>query len=141
VKALKKSSESEVRTAKERLATLIIEEKAQESARPGLQRQARRGHLSDDYQEKASSWRDRVAAIQEESKRLEIGHIEIVDEALRVLDLAQRAYALYMKQDDNFERRKLIEIFSSKVAISGGRVVSNWLEPFKTASKLAKEAG
>jgi hypothetical protein len=60
---------------------------------------------------------------------------------MRVLDLAQRAYALYMKQDDNFERRKLIDVFSSRVAISGGRVVSNWLEPFKTASKLAKEAG
>ena len=58
-----------------------------------------------------------------------------------MLDLAQRAYTLYLKQDDNFERRKLIEIFSSRVAISGDRVLSNWLEPFKTASKLAKEAG
>ena len=95
----------------------------------------------EDYQGKASSTRERLEAVRDESKRLEIGHIEIVDEALQVLDLAQRAHALYLKQDDNFERRKLIEIFSSKVVISGGRVVSNWLEPFKTASKLAKEAG
>jgi hypothetical protein len=60
VKELKKSSESEIRTAKERLATLIIEEKRLKNRLDQAYNDKLDGVISaEDYQEKASSWRDR----------------------------------------------------------------------------------
>ena len=63
-----------------------------------------------------------------------------MDQADRILDLAQRAHELYLSQQDNHERRKLVDSIISKVVISGRKAVLNLREPFQTLSKLALRA-
>ncbi len=64
-------------------------------------------------------------------------NVTYLDQAERILHLAQRAHALYQKQENNYERRKLVDSIISKVVISDRRTVLNLREPFKTLSKLA----
>ena len=60
--------------------------------------------------------------------------------ASRILDLAQRAYDLYMAQTDNFERRKLLDDLVSKVVIKDKMALSNLKEPFQTLARVASAA-
>ena len=63
-----------------------------------------------------------------------------LEEAERILDLAQRAHAIYTEEDDNFKRRELIDLVVPKVVISDNRALSNLWEPFAALSKVAVAA-
>jgi hypothetical protein len=65
------------------------------------------------------------------------GFFSYRQEASRILDLSQRAYDLYMKPQDNFEKRKLVDLMVSKVVVADNRVVSNLREPFQTLARVA----
>lgn len=94
----------------------------------------------DEFRDKADAWRRRQAELQIEIQAHQRADVGYLQEASRILDLAQRAYDLYMKQKDYFEKRKLVELLVSKVVISGGRAVSNLREPFQTLSRVALTA-
>jgi hypothetical protein len=60
-----------------------------------------------------------------------------LEEAERILDLAQRAHAIYMEEPDNFTRRRLVDAVVSKVTVQDNRALSNLWEPFDSLSKVA----
>lgn len=94
----------------------------------------------EEYREKVASWRGRLLEVQNEVNAHQSSDHGYMDQADRILDLAQRAHDLYMRQQDNHERRKLVDSFVSKVVISGRKAVLNLREPFQTLAKLALKA-
>jgi hypothetical protein len=86
---------------------------------------------------KSSEWRNRLFELQNGIRAHQSANVTYLDQAERILDLAQRAHSLYQKQDNNYERRKLIDTIISKVVISDRRTVLKLREPFGTLSKLA----
>ena len=62
-------------------------------------------------------WRDRLAKVRAELSGFEGAHDLYLDEASRILEIAQRAYDVYMAQTDGLERRKLLDDLVSKVVI------------------------
>jgi hypothetical protein len=95
---------------------------------------------ADEYAEKVKVWRERLAKAREELRALGGAHDLYLDEASRILDVAQRAYDIYMGQDDNFQRRQLLDDIVSRVVIKDKMALSNLREPFSTLSKLASAA-
>ena len=94
----------------------------------------------DEYREKVAGWRGRLIEIQNEMQAHQSSDHGYMDQADRILDLAQRAHEIYMRQQDNHERRKLVDSYISKVVISGRKAVLNLREPFLSLSKLALKA-
>lgn len=94
----------------------------------------------EEYKEKAEAWRNCLVELQQEIRGHETADANYLDQGSRILELAQRAHELYERQPDNFEKRKMVDLVSSKVVISGGRVVLNLREPFSTLSKVAVAA-
>ena len=95
---------------------------------------------AEQYQHKVAGWRARMVQIQEELRAHQSADFTHADQAMHILELAQRAHELYMRQQDNHERRKLIDSYVSKVVISGRKAVLNLREPFLSLSKLALKA-
>ncbi len=94
----------------------------------------------EEYREKVASWRGRLLEVQNEVNAHQSSDHGYMDQADRILDLAQRAHELYLGQQDNHERRKLVDSIISKVVITGRKAVLNLREPFLTLSKLALKA-
>ncbi len=67
-------------------------------------------------------------------------HDLYLDEVSRILEIAQRAYDVYMSHTDNFERRKLLDDLVSKVVIKDKMALSNLKEPFQTLARVASAA-
>lgn len=84
--------------------------------------------------------RNRRLEIQNEIRAHTVADGKYLQEAERILDLAQRAHAIYMEEDDNFRRRELIDLVVSKVVISDKRALPNLWEPFSAMSKMAVAA-
>ena len=95
---------------------------------------------ADEFSEKAQEWRRRQTELQVEIQAHQKADVDYLQLASRVLDLTQRAYDLYTRQQDNFEKRKLVDLMVSKVVVSDHQFVSNLREPFFTLSKLALAA-
>jgi len=139
--ALRESFGAEQDYHKERLAAL----QAEQTRLKGRLEQAYNDRLDglitpDEFRDRAATWRARQIEIQNEIGAHQKADLSYLEEGARVLDLAQRAHQIYVKEQDQFARRKLIDLVVSKVVISGGRAVSNLREPFSTLSKLAVAA-
>jgi len=91
----------------------------------------------EEFRTKADQWRARQAELEIATHAHQEADASYLDEGSRVLELAQRAYDLYARQPDHFERRKLLDLMVSKVVIEGGSAASNLREPFSTLSRLA----
>ena len=94
----------------------------------------------EEFREKSAAWRSRQLEIQNELRAHTVADGKYLDEADRILDLAQRAHEIYDAEGDNFTRRRLIDTVVSKVTISDHRVLSNLWEPFNSLSKVAVAA-
>ncbi len=94
----------------------------------------------EEYKEKVAAWRARLLEVQNEIRAHQSSDHGFMDQADRILDLAQRAHEIYVRQQDNHERRKLVDSIISKVVISGRKAVLNLREPFETLAKLAYKA-
>ncbi len=94
----------------------------------------------EEFREKSSEWRSRQLEIQNEIRAHTVAYGKYLEEAERILELAQRAHAIYMDEPDNFTRRRLVDAVVSKVAFKDNRAVSNLWEPFETLSKVAVAA-
>ena len=139
--ALRSSTAAERELAEIRLTALKAEETRLKNRLDQAYEDKLDGDLpADEYREKATAWRDRLTTIKCEIAALETDGGTFLEEASKVLDLAQRAHSLYTRQKDNYERRKLLDLMVSKVVILGRRAVLNLREPFNTLSKLAVAA-
>lgn len=94
----------------------------------------------EEFREKSAGWRARQLEIQNELRAHTVADGKYLDEASRILDLAQRAHEIYEAEEDNFARRELLDTIVSKVTIKDNRALSNLWEPFNSLSKLAVEA-
>lgn len=94
----------------------------------------------DEFREKSAGWRARQLEILNELRAHTVADGKYLDEADRILDLAQRAHAIYEAEEDNFTRRRLLDGMVSKVTISDNQAVLNLWEPFSSLSKLALAA-
>lgn len=95
----------------------------------------------EEFKTKAEGWRQRQAELQIELQAHESANVSYLQEASRILELAHKAHDLYVRTQDHFERRKLLDLIVSKVVISGGRAVSNLREPLPALVKLASGSG
>ena len=95
---------------------------------------------SEEFREKSAEWRSRQLEIHNELRAHTVAGGKYLDEAERILDLAQRAHAIYEEERDNFTRRRLIDTVVSKVTISDNQALSNLWEPFQSLSKVAVAA-
>ncbi len=140
--ALRRSFGSEVAFHKERLATLQSELTKIKNRLEAAYNDRLDGLITpEEFRQKAEGWRNRQVEIQEEIGAHQKADETYLDEESRIRDLAQRAYQLYMKQKDPFERRKLLNLMVSKAVVSDGRPDSNLLQPFETVSNVLVEAG
>lgn len=95
---------------------------------------------TEDYREKSEAWRNRLFAVQNEIRAHQTADSTYLKEGERIFDLTQRAYALYEKQPDFYEKRKLIDSMISKVVVKDRQALLNLREPFHSLSKLALAA-
>ncbi len=56
------------------------------------------------------------------------------DEGVRILELANKAYSLYLKQD-HYERAKLLKIVLSYCSLKDGTLCPTYKEPFDMLAK------
>lgn len=139
--AIKESFGAEKAYHAERLAALRAEETKLKNRIEQAYTDRVDGVLTvDEYRERAGGWRERQMAIREEIRRHELADTVYLEEASRILELAQKAHQLYLDQPDLHEKRKLIDLVVSKVVISDNGAVWNLKEPFQTLSKVAQDA-
>ncbi len=139
--ALKESFAGEKEYTKARVTTLQAEESRVKNRLDQAYLDKLDGTLTpEEYREKSSAWRSRLFRLREEIRGTDGAHDLYLEEGYRILDLAQRAHAIFTESKDAASRRKLIELIVSKVVISGKKAVSNLREPFAALSKLAVAA-
>jgi DNA invertase Pin-like site-specific DNA recombinase len=139
--ALKKSYAAEREYAGERSGALRAEEARLKNRIDQVYNDKLDGVITaEEYAEKVHAWRERLAKVRAELGGLDGAHDLYLNEASRILDLAQRAYDVYMAQTDNFERRKLLDDLVSKVVIRDKMALSNLKEPFQTLVRVASAA-
>ena len=85
-------------------------------------------------------YRSKQGKIEErlmEHKRAGVNYLE---DSNRILELAQNAYSLYLRQD-SFEQRKMLNLLSSNSILKDGKVEIELRKPFDTiADGVAEEA-
>lgn len=91
---------------------------------------------ADEYKAKSGTWTERLFEIRNGIRAHENTDATYMAQSERILDLAQRAYDLYVQQTNNYERRKLVDCIISKVVISDRRAVLNLRKPFETLTSL-----
>jgi len=103
--ALKKSYAAEKEFAGKRTGVLRAEESRLKNRIDQAYNDKLDGLITaEHYAEKVALWREQLAKARAELAGLEVAHDLYLNEASRILDLAQRAFDLYMAQTDNFER-------------------------------------
>ncbi len=139
--ALKKSYAAEKEFAHERTGVLQAEASRLKNRIDQAYNDKLDGLITaDEYAEKVQAWRERLTKVRAELGGFEGAHDLYLDEASRILELAQRAYDVYTAQTDNFERRKLLDDLVSKVVIKDKMALSNLKEPFQTLARVASAA-
>ncbi len=94
----------------------------------------------EDFKAKSEGWRLRLMDVQGEIRAHQEADGSYLEDATLILDIAQRAYAIYEVAADNFERRRIVDQLVSKVVISDRRAVLNLWEPYSVLSKVAVAA-
>ena len=88
----------------------------------------------DDYDSKVTLWRkeiDEVSDMLERHKNADVNYFEL---GIHILELANRAYSLYVKQKP-VERRKLLHIILSNCTFDGVSLCPTYRRPFDLLAK------
>ena len=91
------------------------------------------------FQRKRAEWEDQRAAAQRELERLTLADDSSLDLGLRVFELANRAYDLYIEQQPS-ERAKLLEVLLSNCTMTDGELTPTYRKPFDILVDLANES-
>lgn len=81
------------------------------------------------FQAKRAEWDRQRLEASEEVRRLSNVNAQSLDTAIRVFELANRAYDL-VKDREPQEQRELLEILFSNFVLAEGRLSANWRKPF-----------
>jgi len=90
------------------------------------------------FQRKRNEWEDQRAAAQRELDRLTQADDSSLNLGLQVIELAKRAYDLYIEQAPQ-ERAKLLEVLLSNCTMAEGTLTPIYREPFDILVELARE--
>ncbi len=96
------------------------------------------GKITEDFwREKSEEWRDEQQAIREKIEKHENANVNYFDQGVKILELAHRAYPLYLSQNA-FEKRKLLDYILSNCTLTNGTLCATYRKPFDILAKGVK---
>ena len=81
------------------------------------------------WDRKSQEWQNDLLAIQAEIERHRKANVDYYTDGLRILELAQRAYSLYLGQDSH-EQRKLLDTVLLNCTFDRGTIIPTCRKPF-----------
>ena len=93
------------------------------------------GEISAEFWErKSAKWNDEMSRIQAEIERHQKASMDYVQTGVQILELANKAYDLYLAQN-NHERRKLLNVLLLNCAFYRGTLYPTYRKPFDILAK------
>ena len=88
------------------------------------------GKISDEfYEERIAEWQEEIDGISDKIERHKNADVNYITNGIHILELANRAYSLYVKQNAT-ERRKLLNIILSNCTYDGVTLSPIYRKPF-----------
>ena len=81
------------------------------------------------WKSKSREYQSRQNMITEKIERYNRAGMEYLEDGVRILELAQKAYSLYVTQD-SWEQRKLLDLIVSNSVLRDGKVYTELKKPF-----------
>jgi hypothetical protein len=82
-----------------------------------------------------NEWREEQGKIRSKIERHENAHRNYLDEGIKLLELSQKAYFLYEKQDSH-QKARLLKIIQSNCTWDGVSICPTYRKPFDILAKL-----
>ena len=137
--ALGESFEDESRYKAQEVSKLQFEYDELERKVDRLYEDKQNGIVSEDFwKRKYQEYLSRQNKIQEQIQEHRKASVNYLENGNRIVELAQRAYSLYVEQDP-FEQRKLLDLLLSNSVLIDGKVISELRKPFDTLADGAEE--
>ena len=96
------------------------------------------GKINEDYfLEKSGEWRREQEELREAIERHEKANVNYLSHGVSILELARKAYRLYLKQKPA-EKRKLLKILLSNCTFDSGKLYPTYNRPFDLLVKSKK---
>ncbi len=89
------------------------------------------------FTRKRNEWEMERAELQGEMQRLALVDARALDTALRLFELANRAYDLYIRQEPS-QQRLLLDLVTSNCELFDDRVEATYRKPFDILAEMAK---
>lgn len=88
------------------------------------------GKISENfYEEKVADWQKEAEEVSEKIERHKNADVNYLTQGVHILELANRAYSLYIKQKPA-EKRKLLNILLSNCTLDGKNLIPQYKKPF-----------
>ena len=142
VQALKSGHEDEKRYHNEMMATLHREYTKLQNRIDQMYVDKLDGNITQEfYDQKSNEWRKEQVATRRKIEKHENANCCYIEEGIRILELANRAWELYENQE-MAEKRRLLDYVFSNSTWADGKLTPNYKKPFDLileACKLAAE--
>ena len=86
------------------------------------------------WERKSAEWNEEMSRAQVEITKHQSASMSYVQTGIQILELANRAYDLYLAQN-NFERRRLLDILLSNCTFYQGTLYPTYRKPFDILAK------
>lgn len=138
--ALKESNADKVQFHEETLGRLQAEYKRLETRIDGMYVDKLDGNISQAFfDEKAGQWREEQKRILAKIESLQQASQSYINEGVQLLELAQNAYVLFVKQPAH-EKRRLLNLLVSNCIWKDGVLTVEFKQPFDMLSKFIMNA-
>ncbi len=138
ISALKSGHEDEKRYHNEMIASLQREYARLQHRLDQMYVDKLDGKISQEfYDQKSTEWRNEQDAVQRKIENHKNANRSYIDEGIRILELSNRAWELYEKQE-MAEKRRLLDFVFSNSTWAGGKLSPNYKKPFDLISEAVK---
>ena len=138
IQALKSGHEDEKRYHNEVIASLQREYARLQHRLDQMYVDKLDGKISQEfYDEKSTEWRKEQSEVRRKMEKHENANYSYMDEGIRILELSNRAWELYDKQE-MAEKRRLLDYVFSNSTWAGGKLTPNYRKPFDLISDAVK---
>ncbi|MEN6521076.1 MAG: recombinase family protein [Armatimonadota bacterium] len=138
ISALKSSHEDEKRYHNEIIASLQRDYARLQHRLDQMYVDKLDGKISQEfYDQKSAEWRNEQSEIRRKMEKHENANYSYMDEGIKILELANRAWELYEKQEMT-EKRRLLDFVFSNSTWAGGKLTPNYKKPFDLISEAVK---
>ena len=88
------------------------------------------GTISEEYwKAKTQDWKQEQEGIRRELEKYEQANSAYFEEGVKILELANRAYSLYIQQSPH-EQRRLLDVLLSNCTLTNGSLCPTYKKPF-----------